>query len=743
MSPSDPVGGSCDAGQKVAPVERDSGSDEAEVLDSNGPDSDGNSEHTFSNTVSVLAGAAEEPADAMPGASGVEAEAAPRSERPPPERAHATEDPGSSLPSTAGSVVTSQEPTTPEDTSESASSVNEPARQIPRGANMRTRLLERAAAARRRPEPRGLSAKSEDALEAVGRPELSARSFELDALDPVTPRPPSAPSALRPRGQLSPNLIAAFGALLGLATIATLVAVAMRIETTPWLGLAASVEAQPPPAPTTAKPTKAEAPASKKRQRQKLPGPWRIRDVKGQSGGRIVEGKVGREPFLRAIQQAGVQKRQAYRVLTAFKGVKDLESCKRTDSFVALIDSASSRLKAFEYIVTPEEVYQVREGDDGLLRGKRLDLQIRRDRVQGAFVIDGSGVGAAAELGGFESALANALGEALEGHMSLAELERGDRVRVVAQEVTVLGEFSRYAGIEAVEIKRAEAKTDPLRVYYFRGSKSRGHYDDHGRAPYEGGWRLPVKGAPITSPFNMKRLHPILKRIMPHTGIDLGAEMGTPVGATSFGTVSYVGFVGATGNLVKIEHPNKYESGYAHLSRFAENLKVGDKVRRMQVIGYIGSTGRSTGPHLHFTIKKNGKFIDPQSLNLDGMRVLPQDERPEFDKARESYIALLQAIPWPEPLPKTESPSDLQASSTAPASSETRAGSEEMVGGGMEEETASADFAEETGTPAASEAARPASPTSKGTPTGTQAVYLTDKELMEKQGLSDDGEVEE
>jgi murein DD-endopeptidase MepM/ murein hydrolase activator NlpD len=455
---------------------------------------------------------------------------------------------------------------------------------------------------------------------------------------------------------------------------------------------------------------------------------------------RILEGKVGREPFLRAVQDARVPTKQAYRLLIAFRGVKDLDNCKRTDSFLALLDSASSRIKAFEYVVSPEEVYQVREGQDGLLRGKRLDLQVRRDRVKGAFVYDGSSVESVAERGGFETALSDALAEALEGHMSLAELDRGDMVRLIAQEVTVLGEFSRYAGIEAVEVKHADPKQPPLRVYYFHGSKSRGHYDEHGRAPYEGGWRIPIKDAPITSPFDMKRFHPILKKVMPHTGIDFGAKAGTPVGATSFGTVSFMGWAGATGNLVKIEHPGNYESGYAHLSRFAESLSVGDKVRRMQVIGYVGSTGRSTGPHLHFFVKKDGKFIDPQTLNLDGMRVLPQDERAEFDKVRESYNALLAAIPWPEPLLDAAPPSVPLASDTARAPSDEAGRGEDVVGSGMEEEPVAADSAQSAPAPAAAPAPAVA-PT--GAPAGNQAVYLTDKELMEKQSLSDDGEVAE
>src|SRR4030095_13306655 len=119
-------------------------------------------------------------------------------------------------------------------------------------------------------------------------------------------------------------------------------------------------------------------------------------------------------------------------------------------------------------------------------------------------------------------------------------------------------------------------------------------------------------------------------KIMPHTGTDFGAPSGAPVGASSFGTISFIGYAGPSGNLVKIEHPGGVETGYAHLSRFAEGLNVGDKVKRMQLVGYVGSTGRSTGPHLHFSAKRNNEFFDAETLNLDSMRILPAEERAAF-----------------------------------------------------------------------------------------------------------------
>src|SRR5690606_30707078 len=127
----------------------------------------------------------------------------------------------------------------------------------------------------------------------------------------------------------------------------------------------------------------------------------------------------------------------------------------------------------------------------------------------------------------------------------------------------------------------------------------------------------------ISSPFDPRRMHPVLRRIHPHNGVDYAAGTGTPVWAAAEGTVTFVGPRGANGNLVSLRHANGYESHYAHLSRFASGLSRGDAVTQRQVIGYVGSTGRSTGPHLHFGLKRNGRFVDPQAeLNGPG-RMMP------------------------------------------------------------------------------------------------------------------------
>jgi hypothetical protein len=214
-----------------------------------------------------------------------------------------------------------------------------------------------------------------------------------------------------------------FGTLMGVATVASLVALGMNLDvklpatTDAPSATSSSQEAQPAPEP-------APPPTKPKRARTKLPGPWRISDAKGDARLKIVEDRVGTDPFLKALQRAGVELREAYRVITSMKGVRDFDKCKASDRFVVLIERGSSKVKAFEYIANPEEVYQSREGEDSLLKGSKLDLKVERNQFVGALVYDGKSFDASAEQGGFERGLAKAVSKALDGHMALDELER-------------------------------------------------------------------------------------------------------------------------------------------------------------------------------------------------------------------------------------------------------------------------------------------------------------------------------
>ncbi|MGE5787800.1 MAG: peptidoglycan DD-metalloendopeptidase family protein [Myxococcales bacterium] len=566
----------------------------------------------------------------------------------------------------------------------------------------------------------------EGLVEDESQPRRS-RDLELDQVGAgllSRPRGNSLPPP--PKSPMSPRLVAVFGAAMGVLVVATIIAIAMRLDRAELPG--EPVASETPAASARAPSVEEKAPEAKKRARAKVPGPYRIKDSANDPQLRVVEGQIGFEPFLKAVEKAGVPLKEAYRLLVAFEKVRPLNNCARSDRFAAAIDRSSKRIKAFEYITGPEEVFQAKESANGLLVAEKLDLRVKRERVTGSFLVRESGLERSVTEGAFEPQLLRSMREALIGHLSLEEIERGSRVRVIAQEVTALGEFARYAGIEALEIL-FPAEKKRLRVYFFNGAKSRGFFDETARAPYEGGWRTPIPNAPVTSRFNMHRMHPVLHKVMPHTGVDFGAAMGVPIGATSFGTITFIGWGGPTGNFVRVQHASGYESGYAHMSRFAEGLKVGDKVKRLQTLGYVGSTGRSTGPHLHFTIKKDGKFIDPLSLNLDALRVLPSDEREVFLQHKAQYDAQLDAIELPA-LPK----------SVAAA-----AGSAEPASEGFEEEGSenepSASAAPSAPPPAAGPAESPSA--SPGAKQNGSALYLTDDELMRMQKSSESGEVEE
>ena len=478
-----------------------------------------------------------------------------------------------------------------------------------------------------------------------------------------------------------------------------------------------------------------EAPVVKKPERKHVAGPWRIADSTDPKL-KKVEGTIGHESFLKALDEAGIAVPQTFRLLKVMKELRDVDHCNPRDQFAALVDRASSRVVAFEYVASKEEVYQAREGDDGLLKSSKLDLHVERARVQGAIRFDRDTFAASAEAAGFEPSLCSVIDEALAGHSTVADFRRGDRVRVVAQEVTVLGDFERYAGIEAIEVQSSR-DPKPLRVYYYRGGKSHGYYDAEGRSVREGGWRKPIKGARITSPFNPRRMHPILHKIMPHQGTDFGAPMGTPVGAAGAGTVSFIGARSAEGNFVQLDHGGGIQTGYAHLSRFEPGLKVGDRVQPLQIIGYVGSTGRSTGPHLHFAVKKNGVFVDSETLKLDSLQVLPVDERLEFVAARSKLDALLDAIPLPPPLdekapePATsqEAPSDdLGGLDTVPSAAPAAAPEANAVAPNAPVQNAA---------PPNAPAPAPAAP-----PGRAPSIYMSDQDLLKSQPSTDEGEVE-
>ena len=186
--------------------------------------------------------------------------------------------------------------------------------------------------------------------------------------------------------------------------------------------------------------------------------------------------------------------------------------------------------------------------------------------------------------------------------------------------------------IETGEILYANLKLSGLDndLYFFDNKGSEGHYDKNGKSVKKALMKTPINGARLSSPFGMRK-HPIDGYNKMHKGTDFAAPMGTPIMASGDGVIKKAGWCGGGGNCVKIKHNSTYQTVYAHMSKFARGIKPGVRVKQGQTIGYVGSTGKSTGPHLHYEVIVNGKKVNSQKLKLPSGKILKGKERKLFE----------------------------------------------------------------------------------------------------------------
>ena len=170
-------------------------------------------------------------------------------------------------------------------------------------------------------------------------------------------------------------------------------------------------------------------------------------------------------------------------------------------------------------------------------------------------------------------------------------------------------------------------------LYYFDKKGSVGHYDKNGKSIQKALMKTPINGARLSSPFGMRK-HPIDGFNKMHRGTDFAAPLGTPIMASGSGVIKKAGWCGGGGNCVVIKHNSTYQTVYAHMSKFANGIRNGVRVKQGQTIGYVGSTGKSTGPHLHYEVIVNGKRVNSQKLKLPSGKILKGDNRKIFETAK-------------------------------------------------------------------------------------------------------------
>jgi len=209
------------------------------------------------------------------------------------------------------------------------------------------------------------------------------------------------------------------------------------------------------------------------------------------------------------------------------------------------------------------------------------------------------------------------------------DLRKGDSFRLLVEKKYLNGQFSRYGRILGAFFLNAGTLFEAFRFEY-PDSDRFDYFDSNGNSLRREFLKSPLRYARISSRFSSNRLHPVRKIYRPHYGVDYAAPVGTPVQATASGVVTYAGWNGDAGRMVRIRHNNFYETMYLHLRAFASDISKGVRVQGGQEIGYVGSSGDSTGPHLDYRLIYHGKYVNPVSWRFQPADPLPEGYLPEF-----------------------------------------------------------------------------------------------------------------
>ncbi|MCQ2360813.1 MAG: peptidoglycan DD-metalloendopeptidase family protein [Paludibacteraceae bacterium] len=236
-------------------------------------------------------------------------------------------------------------------------------------------------------------------------------------------------------------------------------------------------------------------------------------------------------------------------------------------------------------------------------------------------------------------ALAGDLSDIYAWTIDFFGIQKGDGFKVYYTEQFVDGECIGIGEIKAAVFHHNDSN---YLAFKYDTLDFHGYWDATGHSLRKAFLKAPLNFRRISSTFTYTRRHPIYKTVRPHTGVDYAAPKGTPVWSIGDGKVVFKAYKGGGGNTVKIKHNSVYSTAYLHLSGYAKGLKVGDHVKQGQVIGYVGSTGASTGPHLDFRVWKNDKPINPLTMESPSVEPLPEKYMSGFNTAKDKYLDKLK-----------------------------------------------------------------------------------------------------
>jgi murein DD-endopeptidase MepM/ murein hydrolase activator NlpD len=362
----------------------------------------------------------------------------------------------------------------------------------------------------------------------------------------------------------------------------------------------------------------------------------------------ITAGELGRgDTLAAALRRSNVPQDVIHLVATETSRAFDFRRAQPGHAFL-LTQDLEGRVLDFRYRTTPiESVHLALEDGEYVVRREQAELVPRVSRIAG--VVTSSLYGAMRELGEGPQ-LANDFTDVFAWDVDFSRtVKSGDEFRVLYERLYYVDDDGNetYAGPGRILAAHYGGAVGDHTAVYFEFDEGRGGYFRPDGSSVERQFLMaPLRYSRISSRFSSARRHPILKITRPHHGIDYVAKAGSPVWAVADGEVIYRGWAGGFGNLLKVRHVKGYVSYYAHLSRFAAGLRVGDRIQQKQVIGYVGQTGLATGPHVCFRIAQNGRYVNPARLRSPAAKPVPDAARDAFVATRDMLLSELDAGPF-------------------------------------------------------------------------------------------------
>ena len=362
-----------------------------------------------------------------------------------------------------------------------------------------------------------------------------------------------------------------------------------------------------------------------------------------------VEGKVRNGQFFSTLMMhLGMTAQQAYDLTQACSGVFDVKALRVGNTYKAYYSAgpqgsgASQDDKVLQSVVydrdrTSQVIFSCQPPYEVRVHQKPVTVKERYADVtiSTSLWVDMIDAGVCPEL-------IVSLSDIYAWTVDFFGLQKGDRFRVLYEEKICDGDV---VAVDTVRYAIFSRGKDVLPSIMFN-QKDGGniYWNEKGESMRKAFLKAPLKFSRVSSGFSYARRHPVTKKVRPHTGVDYAAPKGTPVMTIGDGVVTSMKYEGAGGNTVRIRHNSVYSTAYLHLSGYAKGVRVGQRVRQGQVIGYVGSTGRSTGPHLDFRVWKNGSPINPLKMQSPPAEPVKSANRQAFEQAYEEYKARIDTI---------------------------------------------------------------------------------------------------